>query len=387
MSNTVPIPFYRPSLGEEEISAVSKSLRSGWLTSGPEVEAFEREFSQALGEGIEAVAVNSCTAALHLGLEAMGIGPGDEVIVPTLTFAATAEIIHHLGATPVLADIDPETLCLSAETAQAAFSENTRAIMPVHFAGRPCGMTKLRSFAKEAGLMILEDAAHAFPARHQSLAIGAGETGATAFSFYANKTLTTGEGGMLTTRDPAIAARARTMRLHGIDRDAHARRDRRAGESWNYDVARFGYKYNMTDSAAALGRVQHRRRGALAQARAKIAARYDKALADLPLRLAPSAENGDQHSNHLYPIQILADISRETVITELREAGIEASVHYRPLHQLSVWKEHMKSGTYPNADAYFTRCLSLPIFPGLSEIDQDRIIFALRTILSGLGRK
>lgn len=363
---------------------MSKSLLSGWLTSGPEVAAFEREFAQALGGGVEAVAVNSCTAALHLGLEALGVGPGDEVIVPTLTFSASAEIVHHLGAKPVLADIDPETLCLTVETARAVLSEKTRAILPVHFAGLPCDMTKLREFAKKANLTILEDAAHAFPARHNSLAIGAGEIGATAFSFYANKTLTTGEGGMLTTRDPEVAKRARVMRLHGIDRDILTRQNSKAA-SWDYDVESIGYKYNMTDSAAALGRVQLRRQDEFTQARLRIAKRYDEALSDLPLRLPPTAAKGDLHSNHLYPIQLLGNVSRSELVDELKTLGIETSVHYRPLHQLSAWKAGGKTSAFPNADAYFERCLSLPIFPSLSSSEQERIIASLRKILSGSG--
>lgn len=380
MSKNTQIPFFRPSIGEEETEAVSKSLLSGWLTSGPEVAAFESEFAQALGDGIEAIAVNSCTAALHLGLEAMGIGPGDEVIVPTLTFSATAEVVHHLGATPILVDIDPNTLCISLEATQSLVNERTRAIMPVHFAGRPCDMTRLHDFAKEADIRVLEDAAHAFPAHHQGRVIGAGETGAAAFSFYANKTLTTGEGGMLTTRDPEIAARARTMRLHGIDRDAAARREG-TRPHWDYNISRPGYKYNMADGAAAMGRVQLRRREEFAQKRARIAARYDENLRDLPLILAPKAARGDLHSNHLYTVQILAEISRDDVIQQLRSEGIETSVHYRPLNQLDAWKDTVKKQTFPHADAYFERCLSLPIFPDLSQNDQDRIIQTLRKIL------
>ncbi|HGG05226.1 MAG TPA: DegT/DnrJ/EryC1/StrS family aminotransferase, partial [Aliiroseovarius sp.] len=240
MTQPLSVPFFRPSIGDAEVAAVSECLRSGWLTTGPKVAEFEKLFSALIGGDVQAVAVNSATAALHLGLEAMGVGPGSEVIVPTLTFTATAEVIRYLGATPVFVDMDPDTLCLSLSGTEAAISAKTKTIMPVHFAGRPANMTKLREIADRHGIFILDDAAHALPASHAGAQIGNCKADATAFSFYANKTMTTGEGGMLVTRDPGIAARARTMRLHGIDRDVFNRfTDTKA--SWIYDVVAPGF--------------------------------------------------------------------------------------------------------------------------------------------------
>ena len=213
------VPFFRPSISDEAIAAVTNCLRTGWLTTGPNSSVFEAEFSESLGGEVTALAVTSATAALHLAVDALGIEPGDEVIVPTLTFTATAEVVRYQGAKPVFVDIDPDTFCLSLEETEAAITPRTKAIMPVHFAGRPCDLTTLRTIADSNGLKIIDDAAHAFPAAHAEQNIGNCLADATAFSFYANKTMTTGEGGMLVTRDLALAARARTMRLHGIDRD------------------------------------------------------------------------------------------------------------------------------------------------------------------------
>jgi len=275
------VPFFRPSIGEREIAAVAACLRSGWLTTGPAAKAFEASFSEAVGAGVTSLAVTSATAAMHLGLEGLGVGAGDEVILPTLTFTATAEVIRYLGATPIFVDVDPDTLCIGPAQVEPAITSRTRVIMPVHFGGRCCDMTGLRALADKAGLKILDDAAHAFPASHAGQSIGRCGADATAFSFYANKTITTGEGGMLVTRDPDLAARARTMRLHGIDRDVFNRFTDRAGP-WFYDVVAPGYKYNMTDVAAAMGCVQLDRRTEFHLKRTQIAQRYDNALRDLP---------------------------------------------------------------------------------------------------------
>lgn len=394
------VPFFRPSIGDAEIAEVVECLKSGWLTTGPKTHAFEARFAEALagvgageetGEetGLHAVAVNSATAAMHLGLEALGIGPGDEVVVPTLTFTATAEVVRYLGAEPVLADIDPTTLCLSPETVAPVLSAATKAVMPVHFAGRPCDMTALAAQAAAHGAVLLDDAAHAFPASHAGRAIGTNGAAATAFSFYANKTITTGEGGMLVTADADLAARARTMRLHGIDRDVFNRfTDRKA--SWMYDVVAPGFKYNMTDIAAALGLVQLGRAEEFGQTRARLAARYDAAFADLPLILPPHAAPGDRHSWHLYIVRLSDDaaLDRDGFVAGLQDAGIGISVHYRPLHQMSVWAErrarhgHNRTG-FPGADDVFAREVSLPLFMAMSEAEQDYVIAAVRRLLGG----
>lgn len=380
--NFEPVPFFRPSMGEDEIAAVTECLRSGWLTTGPKTAAFEAAFTEFLGDGVESVAVNSATAALHLGLEALGVGPGDEVIVPTLTFTATAEVVRYLGAQPILVDVDTATLCIDPDLVEAAITPRTKVIMPVHFAGRMCDMTRLRAIADAHGLRILDDAAHALPAHHQSSTVGKCGADVTAFSFYANKTMTTGEGGMLVTADPAIAARTRTMRLHGIDRDVFNRfSDPRA--SWIYDVVAPGFKYNLTDIASALGLVQLGQANDFGRIRAERVARYDAAFADLPIILPPRPASGDGHSWHLYIAQLTQDapIDRDDFILALKEQGIGTSVHYRPLHQLTVWKSFCEGATFPQADLIFTRCVSLPLFMAMTDAEQDRVISVVRTVL------
>jgi dTDP-4-amino-4,6-dideoxygalactose transaminase len=380
------VPFFRPSIGEDEIAAVVACMQSGWLTTGPNASAFEAEFAQMLGGDVEAVAVNSATAALHLGLEALGIGIGDEVIVPTLTFTATAEVVRYLGATPVLVDIDPATLCIGPEQVAPAITARSKAIMPVHFAGRACDMSGLRRIAVAHGLKILDDAAHALPARHAGHLIGSAGAGAdaTAFSFYANKTMTTGEGGMLVSADPALAQRARVMRLHGIDRDVFNRfSDTQA--SWRYDVVAPGYKYNLTDLAAALGRVQLGRIDASLARRAALAARYNTAFCGLPVTLPPAAAAGDHHAWHLYILQLddAAPMGRDALIEALKAEGIGCSVHYRPLHQMSYWSAYAGSRAFPAADRYFNRCLSLPLFMDMREDEQAHVIDVVTRLLGG----
>lgn len=378
------VPFFRPSIGEEEIAAVTDCLRSGWLTTGPKTAAFEKAFTEFLGGGLEAVAVNSATAALHLGLEALGVGPGDEVIVPTLTFTATAEVVRYLGAQPVLVDIDSETFCISPDSAEAAITPRTKVIIPVHFAGRMCDMTRLRAIADRYGLKILDDAAHALPAHHQGITVGKAGADVTAFSFYANKTMTTGEGGMLVTADPTIAARTRTMRLHGIDRDVFNRfTDPRA--SWVYDVVAPGFKYNMTDIASALGLVQLQRVQDFGRSRAEHVARYNQAFASLPLILPPRPAEGDSHSWHLYIVQLKEDasIDRDSFILALKKRDIGISVHYRPLHQMTVWKPFCEGASFPQADLVFSRCVSLPLFMAMTDAEQGRVIEVVRDVLVG----
>lgn len=375
------VPFFRPFIGDAEIDAVAASMRSGWLTTGPNAQAFEKEFSAMYQGDVYSVAVNSATAALHLGLEALGVGPGDEVIVPTLTFTATAEVVRYLGGTPVFVDVPCSTFCMNAEDVRPLISSKTKVIMPVHFSGRPCDLTSLRALADEYGLKILADAAHALPAYHKGELIGGGLADVTAFSFYANKTMTTGEGGMLTTRDVDVAQRVRVMRLHGIDRDVFDRfTDVKA--SWVYDVIAPGFKYNMTDMAASMGRVQLGRCEDFLKSRMRLAARYDEALSGLPLILPPHAENGDAHSWHLYIIQVSgeSEVKRDDLIRALNSRSIGTSVHYRPLHQMTYWSK-MASGSFPEADAYFERCVSIPLFMAMTDEEQDYVITALKEIL------
>ncbi|MEP2735212.1 MAG: DegT/DnrJ/EryC1/StrS family aminotransferase [Erythrobacter sp.] len=384
------VPFFRPSVGEREIEAVTQTLRSGWLTSGPAAKAFEEEFTEVLNaeagpnpdpRPLHSIAVNSATAALHLGLEALGVGHGDEVLVPTLTFTATAEVVRYLRATPVLVDIDPDTFCIDLAAAEAAITKATKAIMPVHFAGRPCDMTGLRALADKHGLSILDDAAHALPASHSGEAIGTSLADVTAFSFYANKTMTTGEGGMLVTRDPKIADRARVMRLHGIDRDVFNRfSDKKA--SYYYDVVAPGFKYNLTDMAASMGRVQLERLEEFHTRRTELKDRYLELLSGLPLIMPPEAATGDVHSWHLFIIQLTDDakISRDDLAKGLQEHNIGISLHYQPLHKMTYWAS-MTSGSFPAADAYFERCLTIPLFMDMRDEEQDYVVQVLKKLL------
>jgi len=381
MSNPV-VPFFRPSIGEEEISAIALCLRSGWLTSGPKTAEFEQRFAAYLGGDLHAVAVNSATAALHLGLEALGVGPGDQVILPSLTFTATAEVVRYLGAQPVLVDVDSSTLCISTDCVEAAISPKTKVILPVHFAGRMSDMTTLQAIAANNSLFILDDAAHALPAHHKGAIVGKAGSHVTAFSFYANKTMTTGEGGMLVTADPAIAARARTMRLHGIDRDVF-NRFTDPSASWVYDVVAPGYKYNLTDIASTLGLVQLKRVDDFCRIRTERARYYNSAFADLPLILPPGPAEGDLHSWHLYIVQLTADasISRDDFILALKEEGIATSVHYRPLHKMTVWKPFCDPAAFPQADLIFSRSVSLPLFMDMTDTEQARVIEVVRNVL------
>jgi dTDP-4-amino-4,6-dideoxygalactose transaminase len=276
------LPFALPDIGEEEIAEVVACLRSGWVTTGPKTRQFEADFAAYLGGGVEAVSLNSATAGLHLALEALGVGPGDEVIVPTMTFTATAEVVRYLGATPVLADVDAATLNLTAASVEAAITPRTRAVIPVHYAGLPCDMDAILAVAKMHGLYVVEDAAHAFPTLYKSRLVGTLDSDATVFSFYANKTMTTGEGGMVVTRNSAIAARIRMMRIHGIRQDAFARYTATT-PSWFYEVVAAGFKYNLTDIAAAIGVQQLRKINAFLARRQALAATYHDALHGLPL--------------------------------------------------------------------------------------------------------
>ncbi len=382
----MPVPFFVPPLGEAEVEAAVAVLRSGWLTSGPEVAAFEREFAEAIGGGVNhAVAVNSATAGLHLALEALGIGPGDAVLVPTLTFTATAEVVRYLGADVVLVDCDPDTLLIDLEDAERRCTSYVKAIMPVHFGGLAMDREALFSFSARHNLAIVDDAAHAFPSSDKGHVVGNWGTAATVFSFYANKTITTGEGGMVVTQDEAIAKRIRLMRTHGMSRDAFDR-FRVTGASWEYDVVAPGFKYNLTDLAAAIGRVQLHRREELRQGRQSVAMRYFEQLSDLPLKLpARAADDESLHSWHLFPVQVAsgAAISRDELITAMANHGIGTTVHYKPLHQMSYWKEtcDIDSQSFPMADHHFATTVSLPIFPDMTEAQSQEVCDFLKSVI------
>ncbi|MFN0097621.1 MAG: DegT/DnrJ/EryC1/StrS family aminotransferase [Gemmatimonadaceae bacterium] len=377
------LPFAAPEIGEEEIAEVVDSLRSGWVTTGPKARRFEQDFSAFLGGGVESVAVNSATAGLHLALEALGVGPGDEVITTTHTFTATAEVVRYLGATPVFVDVKPDTLNIDPEAVRAAISPRTKVIIPVHYAGLSADMTTLAAIARDAGIAIVEDAAHALPTTHGGRLIGTLESDITVFSFYANKTITTGEGGMLVTRNPALAARARTMRLHGINRDAFDRFTATV-PSWYYEVVAPGFKYNLTDVAAAIGIHQLRKAEAFRARREAIAQAYQAAFASLPVRLPAAAPAGDLHAWHLYVLR-LGDvaISRDAFIDALYAAGIGCSVHYIPLHLQPYWRDTfaLRAEMFPESQRAYERMVSLPIYTKMSDEDVAHVIATVRTTL------
>lgn len=389
MSNFInqnkPLPFALPDIGEEEILEVVSSMRSGWLTTGPKTKQFEADFAVFLGGDLEAIAVNSATAGLHLGLEALGIGPGDEVITTTHTFTATAEVIRYLGADPVFVDVNAGSLCIDVEAVAHAITPRTKAIIPVHFAGRSADMGQLLALAKQHGLYVMEDAAHALPTTCGGKLVGALDSDVSVFSFYANKTITTGEGGMLVTRNPAIAKRARTMRLHGINRDAFDRYTANT-PSWYYEIVAPGFKYNMTDLAASIGIHQLKKAISFQAKRARIAALYDDALAGLPIIRPPHAAMGDMHSWHLYVIQLADDagVQRETFIERMFEQGIGCSVHYIPLHLHPYWRDTYKltPDMFPVSQRVYERTVSLPLYTRMTEDDVARVVTAIKVALN-----
>ena len=379
------LPFALPDIGEEEIAAVVECLRSGWVTTGPRTRQFEFEFAAYLGGEVETVSVNSATAGLHLALEALGIGPGDEVIVPTLTFTATAEVVRYLGAQPVFVDSDPVTLNMDLAALEAAIGPHTRAIVPVHYAGLACDMDGILDLARTYGLRVVEDAAHAFPTRYKGQLVGTLESDITVFSFYANKTMTTGEGGMVVTRDARLASRIRIMRIHGISADAFQRYTSRT-PAWFYEVVAAGFKYNLTDLASSMGSAQLRKIDGFLQRRIHLAARYDSALAELPLRLPAGADGASTHAWHLYVVRLTpeAKIGRDELISKLSERGIGTSVHFIPLHRQPVWRDscRLTPEQFPVAEAAYQSMLSLPLYTKMSDADQQRVIDNLRELLS-----
>lgn len=378
------LPYARPDIGDEEITAVTDALRSGWVTTGPQTRLFEQIFTDYLGGGLESVAINSATAGLHLALEALDIGPGDEVIVPTLTFTATAEVVRYLGADPVLVDVDPVTLNIDLACMRAALTPRTKALMPVHYGGLACPMDEILTIAQEHGLKVVEDAAHALPTTWQGTLVGQLQSDITVFSFYANKSMTTGEGGMAVTRHPALAQRMRTMRLHGMSRDAFDRFTSTT-PAWYYEVVAPGFKYNLTDIAAAIGIQQLKKLPRFLARRQQLANRYRTQLAHLPLVLPADALPGDTHAWHLYVIRLTAasPLGRDEVIQALSDRGIGTSVHYVPLHRHPYWRDRyqLTPAMFPQAEAAYQAMISIPLFTAMTDADQDRVICALHEVL------
>jgi len=369
------IPFHSADVGEEEAQAAGEVIRSGWLTMGPKTIEFEQKFAAYVGAK-HAVGVSSCTAALHLALDAIGLKQGDEVLVPTTTFTSTAEVVCYFKAKPVLVDVDAKTLCMDPVDAERRITEKTRAVIPVHYAGQPCDMDVIRDMAKRHGLRVIEDAAHALPASYHGVRIGA-ISELTAFSFYATKTLTTGEGGMITTDNDELATRMRMMRLHGIGRDAWKRYS--AAGSWFYEVLDTGFKYNLTDIQSAIGIVQLGKCDQMRDARAKIAHRYSEAFAPERALQVPTVSDGCDSAWHLYVLRLNLEelsITRSEMIEKLKERGVGTSVHFIPLHMHPYYKNTYgyREEDFPVASKQYQRYLSLPIFPGMTESQIDYVI-------------
>ena len=381
------LPFHVPSIDEDDIAAVVEVLKSGWLTTGTKAHHFEQRFAEFVGAK-HAVAVNSATAALHIALEAAGIGPGDEVIVPTMTFAASAEVVLYRGARPVLVDCQADTLNIDPAQIAKKITPRTKAVMPVHIAGQPCEMDSIEDLARAHRLKVIEDAAHALPARDGARRIGAiGDI--TCFSFYATKTITTGEGGMATTDNGEWADKMRVLSLHGISHDAWNRYS--AEGSWYYEILHPGYKYNLTDMAAALGLSQLNKCRSFWTARQRISTAYNYAFADVPEIRVPACRPDVEHAWHLYVIQLDFErlrLSRGQFIAALKDRNIGASVHFMPLHLHPYYRRELKyqPDDCPVASQVYERIVSLPIYPKMSDGDVADVIDAVREIVAQYRR-
>lgn len=379
------LPFALPDIGEEEINEVVDALRSGWVTTGPKTKKFEADFKAYLGGNVEALAVNSATSGLHLALEAVGVKTGDEVLVPTLTFTATAEVVRYLGAHPVFVDCDPDTLNIDISKMEEKITKKTKAIIPVHFAGLACDMDSIIDIARKHNLKIIEDAAHAFPTRYKGKLIGTLDSDVTVFSFYANKTMTTGEGGMVVAKDKAIIDRMKVMRLHGISRDAFDRYQSKT-PAWYYEVIETGFKYNLPDICAALGLQQLKKIDGFYQKRLTMAKKYEIGLADLPIILPPNAEGNSTHAWHIYPIRLKegCGVDRDEFIIKMSEKGIGCSVHFIPLHKQPIWRDSYKlrSEDFPEAEYAYKHILSIPLFTKMTDEDQNNVINAIKDIFA-----
>ena len=382
---TKVIPFATPDIDDKEIAEVIDSMRSGWLTSGPKTEKFEKEFAAFIGNDLEAIAVNSATAGLHLALEAVGIGPEDEVITTVYTFTATAEVIRYLGAHPVFVDIDPNTFNINPNKIEAAITKKTKAIIIVHFAGLPCDMEKIIELAKKHNLKIIEDAAHALPSYYKNKIIGSLDTDATVYSFYATKTITTGEGGMIITKDKKLTERCKIMRLHGIKQDVFNRYASNKS-SWFYQVIAPGFKYNMTDIAASIGIAQLRKAHSFHKKRIEIAAIYNEKFKDLPILLPPTESFQNIHAWHLYVIRLTKNspINRDNFIKLMAKEGIGCSVHFIPLHLHPYWRDRykLKPNDYPNAFNNYQNAISLPLYTKMIQSDINKVAHTAKKLLT-----
>lgn len=388
------VPFALPECGDDEIMEVVAVIKSGWLTTASRCFRFEEDFAKFIGVK-HALAVNSATAALHLGLEALGITEGDKVLVPTFTFTATVEVVRYLKADPIFVDCDLETFCITPTLIENTLANNQsliidnslKGIIPVHFGGHPCDIDSILKLSKNKNLKIMEDAAHALPTKYNGRTIGTfGDI--TCFSFYANKTITTGEGGMLCTDDNEIAKRVKIMRLHGINRDIWNRFS--TGASWEYDVVAPGFKYNMPDINAALGIHQLKKVELFRNKRQQIAEVYYKSLRDIPGLILPRIQcNMEDHSWYLFIVLIdsnktLRGVNRDKFIDEMTKRNIGTSVHYKPIHRMTYYRERygLKPEMFPNAEWIFQRCISLPMFSAMTNEQVSYVVQNIREVMS-----
>jgi perosamine synthetase len=381
------LPFALPDISELEIASVVETLRSGWITTGPKTKEFERRFAEAAGAP-HAVMLNSCTAALHLALEAVGLRRGDEVIVPSFTFAATAEVVRYFDAVPVLVDVRATDHNVDPAAVERAITSKTKVILPVHFAGSPCDIDEILAIARARGIAVIDDAAHAFPCNYKGRRVGT-LADITCFSFYGTKTITTAEGGAAVTANAEWANRMRVMSLHGISRDAWNRYT--AEGNWYYEVVAPGYKYNLTDIASALGLVQLSRAREMAQKRSRIASLYDAAFRSCEALELLSTPTDREHAHHLYVVKLRPDtltIDRARFIEELKALGIGTSVHFIPLHMHPYYRDQF--GYHPEAlpvarDVY-SRSISLPVYSKMTDRDVERVITALTEVVGKYRR-
>lgn len=373
------LPFSRPAIGDEEIAAVTDVLRSGWITTGPKNQELEQAFCDAYGCR-NAIAVCSATAGMHVALMGLGIGPGDEVITPSQTWVSTVNLICLLGATPVFVDVDRDTLMMDAGTAAQAITPKTRAIVPVHYAGAPVDLDPLRELAEKKGIALVEDAAHAAGTRYRGQWIG--QQGTAIFSFHAIKNMTCAEGGMVVTDDDTLAERVRRLKFHGLGADAFDRMTQ--GRKPQAEVLEPGYKYNLADINAALALVQFRRLDDINRRRAELAARYREKLAGLPVRPLALPDYPHDHAWHLFIVRVdpeEAGIDRDGFMQALKERNIGSGIHFRAVHTQKYYREHFPGQDLPNTDWNTQRLCTLPLFPDMSEAEQDRVVAAIKEIL------
>lgn len=377
------LPYGRQSIDEGDVGAVAEVLRSDWLTTGPKVEEFERAFAEFVG-AVHAVAVSSGTAALHAAMFAIGIGPGDEVIVPAMTFAATANCVVFQGGTPAFCDVQKDTLLVDPALVEEKITPRTKAVIAVDYAGQPCDYDELRAVAGRHGIALVGDACHALGATYKGRRVGT-LAGLSTFSFHPVKHMTTGEGGMVTTDDAELAGRMRRFRNHGIESDHRQRAER---GTWYYEMTELGYNYRITDFQCALGLSQLKKLSGWVARRQEIAALYDKAFAEVPAVEPLARRPGRTHAYHLYVVRLDLDrlrTDRNAIFKALREAGIGVNVHYVPVHLHPFYRERFGTGPglCPVAEVAYERILSLPIFPGMSDDDVDRVVAALAEATAG----